>query len=294
MVDVIRTRRRSALAWLRALFGGLSEPFLPFAATTADVPEIEKVHRNSTVSFETPSRGGGFDFRVEIRCEWCAEGRLDQETLGRAIDSHQEAMPQYLLDRVRDIARLYEPFRVEEAELAVNDDLRQGECFENGLVRCRTVAYFQPSPEVLERQRKAALELQDIEHRYAKSALQVELLGQVSEKWRTFLAGGLAGVRQDDDVLSWLTPWAVLLAERPDQAATEVGDMFQQRQKQLDEFGKILERQAKGHQERDLFDFVITNEKQLGHAMRLFGLELPGSPASGGGPAEPLPQQNRS
>ncbi|MFD5033126.1 hypothetical protein ACFWM0_22305 [Streptomyces sp. NPDC058405] len=288
------TPRRGALARFRALFGGRPEPVLPFEAMTVDVPEMVAVHRDSIVSFETPARGGGFDFRVEIRCEWCAEGRLDQDTLSRAIDGYQAAMPQRLTEQVRDIARLHEPFRAEEAELAVNDALQEGDCFDNGLVRCRTVAFLRPSQEVLDQQRKAALELQDIEHRYAKSALQVDLLSQVAERWRTFLAAGLAGGPRDDDTLSWLTPWAVLLAEQPDKAATEVGDMFQQRQKQLDDFVKLLERQAKAYQAQDLFDFVVTNEQQLGHAMRLFGLPLPDSRASGGGPTEPLPRSNRN
>ena len=286
------TPRRGPFAWLRALFGGGLEPVarVPFETVTVDVPEIMSVHRSSAVTFETPAKGDGFGFQVEIRCDWCAEGRLDQEKLNGAIDGYQAAMPQRLTERVRDVARRYEPFRAEEAEHAVNDALREGECFENGLVSCRTVAHLRPAPEVLDRQRKAALELQDIEHRYAKSALQVKLLGEVAEKWRAFLADGLAGVRQDGDALAWLTPWAVLLAEQPDKAATEVGDMFRQRQKQVEEFVRLLEKQAKGYQAQDLFEFVVTNERQLGHAMRLFGLPLPGELDSEGGWSEPLPR----
>ncbi|MFG2176407.1 hypothetical protein ACGFMO_34460 [Streptomyces niveus] len=286
------TTRRGPIAWLRALFGGGADSVvrMPIEAMTVDVPEIVSVHRNSTVAFETPARGDGFGFQVEIRCDWCAEGRLDGERLSRAIDGYQEDMPQRLTERVRDIARRYEPFRAEEAELAVNHALRDGECFENGLVSCRTVAYLRPAPEVLEQQRKAALELQDIEHRYAKSELQVKLLSDVAEQWRVFLAGGLAGVRQNGDALSWLTPWAVLLAEQPDKAATEVGDMFRQRQKQVDEFVRLLEKQAKAYQAQDLFEFVVTNEQQLSHAMKLFGLPLPGELDAEGGLPEPLPR----
>ncbi|MFE3941174.1 hypothetical protein ACFXPV_04725 [Streptomyces sp. NPDC059118] len=283
------TPHRGRFAWLRTLFG--PKPVVrPFEAVAVDVPEFVSVHRNSTVVFETPARGDGFGFQVEIRCDWCAEGRLDEERLSTAIDSYQTAMPQRLTERVRDVARRYEPFRAEEAELAVNQALQEGECFENGLVSCRTVANLQPAPEVLEQQRRAALELQDIEHRYAKSALQVKLLSDVAEKWRAFLVEGLAGVRQSGDAVSWLTPWAVLLAEQPDKAATEVGDMFRQRQKQVDEFVKLLEKQAKGYQAQDLFEFVVTNEQQLGHAMRLFGLPLPGELDSEGGLSEPLPR----
>lgn len=284
------TPRRGPFAWLRALLGGESWLGVPlFHPATVDVPEIEVVHLDSVVSFETPSRGGGFDFLVTIRCDWCAEGRLDQETLGRAIEGYQAGMDQRLRERVRDVVRRYEPFRAEEAELAVNQELEKGECFGNGLVRCRTVALIQPPPEVLEQQRKAALELQDMEHHYAKSALRVKLLSEVAEKWRTFLADGLAGARRSDDTLAWLTPWAVLLAEQPDKAATEVGDMFQQRQKQVEEFVKLLDGQIKGYQAQDLFDFVATNEHRLGHAMRLFGLALPGELKSEDRPHEPLP-----
>lgn len=290
MVDVTSTSRRGPFAWLRGLFSGRPEQGTPFEAVTVEVPEIASVHRNSIVRFETPAKGDGFGFQVEIRCDWCAEGRLDELTLGRALDGYQAVMPERLTERVRDIARHYEPFRAEDAERAVNDHLREGECFENGLVNCRTVAYLQPAPEVLEQQRKAALELQDIEHRYAKSALQVRLLSEVAEKWRAFLAGGLAGVRQNDDALAWLTPWAVLLAEQPDKAATEVGEMFRQRQNQVDGFIKLLEKQSKAYQAQDLFEFVATNERQLSHAMRLFGLPLPGELDSGGEPAEPLPR----
>jgi hypothetical protein len=290
VVDVISASRRGPFAWLRNLFDGRLEQRVPSGAVTVNVPEIVSVHRNSTFNFETPAKGDGFGFQVEIRCDWCAEGRLDQEALGSAVDGYQAGMPQRITERVRDIARRYEPFRAEEAELAVNDHLRDGECFENGLVSCRTVAYLQPAPEVLEQQRKAALELQDIEHRYAKSALQVQLLSEVAEKWRAFLAGGLAGVPQNGDALAWLTPWAVLLAEQPDKAATEVGDMFRQRQDQVDGFVKLLEKQTKAYQAQDLFEFVATSEQQLGHVMRLFGLPLPGELDSERELAEPLPR----
>lgn len=286
------TPRRGPFTWLRTLFGGRadSDARMPVGGLTVDMPEIVSVHRSTTVAFETPAKGGGFEFQVDIRCDWCAEGRLDQETLNLAIDRYRAAMPQRLTERIRDIARLYEPFRTEEAESAVNDALQEGECFEDGLVSCRTVAQLRPAPEVVEEQRKAALELQDIEHRYAKSALQVQLLSEVAEKWRAFLAGGLAGVREKDDALSWLTPWAVLLAEQPDKAATEVGEMFRQRQKQVDEFVKMVEKQAKSYQAQDLFEFVVTNEQNLGHAMRLFGLPMPGRLDAQRGPSEPLPR----
>ncbi|MFE1407089.1 hypothetical protein [Streptomyces sp. NPDC058770] len=286
------TSRRGSFAWLRALLRGGSVPVAgaPFTPVTVEVPEVVSVHRSSTVAFETPAKGDGFRFQVEIRCDWCAEGRLDEEQLGLAIDGYQAAMPQRLAERVRGIARRYEPFRAEEAERAVNDALREGECYESGLVSCRTVACLQPAAAVLEQQRKAALELQDIEHRYAKSALQVKLLNEVAEKWRAFLASGMAGLPLDRDALSWLTPWAVLLAEQPHTAAAEVGDMFRQRQKQVEEFGKLLGKQVKAYQAQDLFDFVVTNEQQLGHAMRLFGLPLPGEPGSADGFSEPLPR----
>ncbi|WP_129814137.1 hypothetical protein [Streptomyces albidoflavus] len=288
MVDVTGTPRRGTFAWLRALFDGRPKPWLSIDAV--DVPESLSVHRESIIRFETPAKGDGFGFQVEVRCDWCAEGRLDQEALARAVDSCEASMPQLLMDRVRSVARRYAPFRAEEAERAVNEHLREGECFENGLVKCRTVAYLQPSPDVLERQRVAALELQDIEHRYAKSSLQVKLLREVAEEWRTFLAGGLAGAERNGDALAWLTPWAVLLAEQPDKAASEVGDMFRQRQNQVDGFVKLLEKQSKAYQAQDLFEFVATNEQQLGHAMRLFGLPLPGDLDAGDGPGEPLPQ----
>ncbi|MFF4604982.1 hypothetical protein ACFY12_19895 [Streptomyces sp. NPDC001339] len=293
------TSRRGPLVWLRALLGREPQAAAPLFESAevnvnVNVPELTAVHQESTVAFETPAAGGGFDFQVEIRCEWCAEGRLDHSALSRAIDGYRSALPQLLTERVRAIAGRYEPFRVAEAEHAVNQELGKGECFENGLVRCRTTAFLRPAPEVLEQQRRAALELQEIEHRYAKSALQVRLLSEVSEQWRAFLAGGLAGVRPDDEASSWLTPWAVLLAEQPDKAATEVGSMFRLRQEHFDRYVKLLGRQHKEYEARDLFEFVAKNEQQLGQAMRLFGLSLPGEDGSGDGPAGPLPRPARN
>ncbi|MEU8822318.1 hypothetical protein [Streptomyces sp. NPDC048636] len=283
------TPRRGPFAWIRAWFGGDMEPAAnPFVQV--DVAELETIHRSTQVTFETPAKGGGFDFLVEIRCDWCAEGRLDLETLRGAIDSYQAAMPQRLSERIRDIARRYEPFHVEEAERSINDALKTGECFEGGLVSCRTVASLQPAPEVVEQQRKAALELQEIEHRYAKSALRVRLLANATQEWREFLASGLVGARRDGDSLSWLTPWAVLLAEQPDKAATEVSVMYQQRQEHVADFIKLLQGQTKNYQSQDIFEFVVANERHLGHAMRLFGLPLPGESGTGDGPAEPLPR----
>jgi hypothetical protein len=292
VVDVTSAPRRGLFTWLRGLFNRTPKP-LPvpsLEAVTVDVPELTSVHRTTTVTFESPAKGDGFDFRVEVRCDWCAEGRFDQETLRAAIDDYEASVHERLAARIREVTRTHEPFHVEEAEHDVNEKLEEGECFENGLVTCRTTAFLAPAPEVLEQQRKAALELQEIEHRYAKSALQVKLLSRVAEEWRHFLAGGMAGMREGDDALAWLTPWAVLLAEQPNKAATEVGEMFQQRQKQVKEFIEYLDKQMKAYQTHDLFEFVVTNERQLGHAMRLFGLPLPGELKSGEGWSEPLPR----
>ncbi|MEV4948726.1 hypothetical protein [Streptomyces sp. NPDC053755] len=289
------TPRRGPISWLRSLFGRQALPDAPvFSPVTVDVPEIAVVHRESVVSFETPAKGGGFDFHVEIRCDWCAEGRLDTYSLSRAVDGYQAALPQRLAERVREITRDYQPFHAQEAERAVNEALREGECFDSGLVTCRTSTVVRPAPEIVEQQRKAALDLQEIEHHYAKSSLRVRLLSEVAEEWRAFLASGLVDVRPDDESASWLTPWAVLLAERPEEAAAEVGAMFRERQKQLDQFVTLVGRQRKEYQAHDLFEFVIDNERQLGRAMRLFGLAPAGESEPGGGPAEPLPQPRSS
>ncbi|MFF7181201.1 hypothetical protein [Streptomyces sp. NPDC008121] len=290
-----RTPRRGPISWLRSLFGRRAEPDAPvFSPVTVDVPEIVKVHRESVVAFETPSKGGGFDFRIEIRCDWCAEGRLDTLALSRAVDGYQADLPQRLAERVREITRHYEPFHAQDAEQAVNEALREGECFDSGLVTCRTSTVVRPPQEIVDQQRKAALELQQIEHDYAKSSLRVRLLGEVAEEWRAFLASGLVDVGPDDESASWLTPWAVLLAERPEEAASEVSAMFRERQKQLDQFITLVGRQRKEYQAHDLFEFVTDNERQLGRAMRLFGLVPAGEPGPAVGPPEPLPQPRSS
>ncbi|WP_461005488.1 hypothetical protein [Streptomyces capparidis] len=275
------TPRRGPLGWLRALFGGTR----PAEPPVVDVPEINGVNRVTTVTFDTPALGSGFCFQVEVRCDWCAQGRLDIATLSHAIDVHQAAMPHRLAERVRDAARQYEPFHVEAAERAVNEAL-EDECFDNGLVTCHSTAYLRPAPEVLEQQRQAALELQRIEHRYAKSALQVRLLEEVCEQWRSFLARGLVNVRGDERTAAWLTPWAVLFTEQPDQAATGVAELFSQRREQFDQFIGLLGRQVKEYEAQDLFDFVAKNERQLAHAMQLFGLPTPEE--AGNGPDDPL------
>ncbi|MEO3973818.1 hypothetical protein [Streptomyces sp. CAU 1734] len=280
---------RGLFSRLRRLFGGRPDSSPPFPGLPVNVPERMVVHRGSLVSFTTPSKGDGYDFQVSIRCDWCAEGRFDGETLNLAIDEYESTMPLLLEGLVREVAREFAPFRVEAAELAVNKSLSTEMCFANGLVSCRSVARLQPAPEVLEWQRAAARELHAIEHRYAKSALQVRLLSRTAEEWRDFLAEGLVNAPQDEDTLSWLTPWAVLLAEQPDRAASEVGEMFQQRRRQVEDFVKLVDSQASRYQAHDLFDFVATNERNLGHAMRVFGLPLPGKPEPEGVQPGPLP-----
>ncbi|MFF8955084.1 hypothetical protein [Streptomyces sp. NPDC014894] len=274
----------------RFLGGGRSEAFQPFPGLPVDVPEKVTVHRGSLVSFTTPSKGDGYAFQVDIHCDWCAEGRFDRETLTYAIDEYESTMPQRLEELVRDVARGFDPFRVEAAEHAVNKELGKGGCIAEGMVSCRSIARLQPAPEVLEWQRTAARDLHAIEHRYAKSALQVRLLSRTAEQWRTFLAEGLVDTPQSQDTLSWLTPWAVLLADQPDKAASEVGEMFRQRRQQVDDFVKIVEGQTNRYQAHDLFDFVATNERNLGHAMRVFGLPLPGEPDPGSVQPGPLPR----
>ncbi|MEV3870683.1 hypothetical protein [Streptomyces sp. NPDC049906] len=277
---------RGLFSRLRRFFGrGRSDVVPPFPGLPVDVPEKVTMHRGSLVSFTTPCKGDAYAFRVDVHCDWCAEGRFDRETLNLEIDAHESTVSQRLEELVRGVAREFDPFRVQAAEHAVNSALGQDACLSNGVVSCRPVARLQPAPEVLKWQQDAARELHDIEHHYAKSALRVQLLHRTAEQWRDFLAGGLVGALEGEDALSWLTPWAVLLAEQPDKAADEVGEMFRQRRSEVKDFLTLLERQTNGYQSHDLFEFVATRETQLGHAMRVFGLPLPGEE----GPNHPLP-----
>lgn len=290
-------RRRGLRTWLRSVFGTA-------AYRGVDLPEVLTVHRTTTITLETPAKGGGFVFHLDIRCDWCAEGRYDEEALNRSIDTYEEGLSQRLCDRIRRPAQEHEPYRVEAAERAVNEALAEGECFENGLVRCATLAHVRPAPEVRDRQQEAALRCQQIEHEYDLSRLRVHRLREVSAHWRDFLAeglvtgieGGADGTRaraltpREVELLSWITPWAVLLAERPEQAAVQVTEMFDQRSRQVGQFIKYLGDQTKAYQHMDLFDFVVTNEQQLAHAMRVFGMPMPGDLTPPTGPPDPLPR----
>ncbi|MFI1383893.1 hypothetical protein [Embleya sp. NPDC020886] len=290
-------RRRGLRTWLRSVFRSPVH-------VGADLPELLTVHRTTTISLETPARGGGFMFHLDIRCDWCAEGRHDEAALQRSIDTYQEGLSDRLADRIRKPAQEHEPYRVEDAERAVNAVLADGECFENGLVRCATLARVQPAPEVRDREQEAALRRQQIEHEYDLSRLRVRRLREVSAHWRDFLAeglvtgieGGADGTRtraltpHEVETLSWTTPWAVLLAERPQEAAVQVARMFDERTGQVQLFIDYLSAQTKAYQQMDIFDFVVTNEEQLGRAMKVFGMPMPGGPTSRSGPPEPLPR----
>ncbi|MFI6584165.1 hypothetical protein [Embleya sp. NPDC050493] len=294
-------RRRGLRTWLRSLFGSPTHGGV-------DLPEVLTVHRTTTISLETPARGNGFMFHLDVRCDWCAEGRYDEAALHRSIDTYQEGLSDRLADRIRKPAQEHEPYRVEDAERAVNAALAEGECFENGLVRCATLAQVRPAPEVRDREQEAALRRQQIEHEYDLSRLRVRRLREVSAHWRDFLAeglvtgieGGADGTRtraltpHEVETLSWITPWAVLLAERPEEAAVQVARMFDQRTGQVQSFIDYLSAQTRAYQQMDIFDFVVTNEKQLKSAMQVFGLPMPGALTPRSGPSEPLPRFDES
>lgn len=236
------------------------------------------VHRPATIQFRVPAQGDGYDFSVVVHFTWCVTGHAHPEALAARADELQFCLKESLVARVRAVSRDFAAYEAAEAETRfdrVVEELFSGTTLEfvskgqpDGEARPiehRTIVGMErPVRDV---QREAATRRQNAINEDDLARLLVEQFGGRRLMWQRFLESGRS---------EWLTPYAVALAERPEQVASVVERMARDLRAEARELTEYIVGQVRSYKERDAFDLMMENDHVMRHLMKIMGVaELP-------------------
>ena len=103
-------------------------------------------------------------------------------------------------------------------------------------------------------------------HGHHLAKLLRQQLGQRRGWWEDFINEGLG---------DWLTPYAVKLAEDPDDVSGVLTQLRDGQRERIEELAGTVEEQARGYRESDDFETMLTNETVLRHLVQTIGLQVP-------------------
>ncbi|GGK79776.1 hypothetical protein Sme01_46060 [Sphaerisporangium melleum] len=273
--DASRPRGGPVRRWLsrvtQAVFGRepldtqTPAPILPVTSTT-------RVTR--TLSFPTPAKSDAYDFTIEVDFCLCVTGTLQGEPLRAKIDRRLADLLTVAQAAARPVARTFPPFRPGPAEPAIAASVRQavGQALvsapdEDGLVfECTTAVRVHMDPAIRDLQRRSVTEQIQFESRYELSEQAADRLGELRGVWSKFIKDGLP---------HWETPYAVVMAQKPAQAADTLFRMRKDRQAEARDLVGTVAKVAEGHERMDLLEFVLATDSALGRTYDLLGIAHP-------------------
>ncbi len=246
-------------------------PLVMPALLNADEPSDE-------FTIETPAMGEAFNFLIRVRCTWHvqavatdAEKEEKTEEIRKFIEKSRPVMRYRIEAHVRPVARKYPPYLAAEAEAELREKII--DCLKDGDVRVEVQTRVDVSDPVRE-------ELQKVwrERLIAEGALKnahVALLGALQKSWQGLLVQGLEGVgAMKEAEHSWLAPYALALAENPEQAAKYLTDVLETRVRHAEELLGELGMLAVDDR-AEAIEFAFHSESALRRLLMYLDLPLP-------------------
>lgn len=290
-------RGGSPRTWWTRAWRRFTGPFrLRWVTTSTRMPTLLDVHEPSEeFSFETPALGDAFLFRVRVRCSWTVQATASEEEkkakiaeIRKFIEESRAITRDRIEERVRPIARTFPPYRPAEAEKALNETI--SDCLNDGDVRVTVRTWVDVSDPV-----RADLQAIWHERLVAESATELDsvlkkahvtLLGELQEEWRKLLVAGLVGIGAVDEAKTrWLAPYALALAEDPNNAAGYLKDALEGRvdhaERLLTDLGMLaIDERA------EAIEFAFQSQSALHRLLMYLGVPVPApSGAAAGGDA---------
>lgn len=257
------------------------------------MPTLLDVHEPSEdFEFETPALGDAFNFRVRVRCSWTVQATASDEEMDEKIAEIREFIAKSraitrdrIEERVRPVARTFAPYRAAQAEKALNATI--SDCLNDGDVRVTVRTWVDVTDPVREDLKKvwhdrlmadSAAELQGIlkkEH--------VKLLGELQDAWRQLLIGGLEGIGAVDEAnATWLAPYALRLAENPENAAKCLHEALELRVGHAEQLLADLGVLAMDDRV-EAIEFAFQSQSALHRLLMYLGVPVPSLSGVGGG-----------
>lgn len=270
----------------------VEDPFPP----PIKMPTLLDVHEPSEeFSYETPALGDAFNFRVRVRCSWTVQATASEEEMEEKIAEVREFIEKSrtltrdrIEERVRPVARTFAPYRAAEAEKALNETI--SDCLNDGDVRVTVRTWVDVSDPVRE-------DLQRVWHERliadGGSELAGDLkkqhvrqLGELQGEWRKLLIAGLAGIGAVDEAnATWLAPYALKLAEDPENAAGYLKDVLQRRVDHAEQL--LADLGALAIDDRvEAIEFAFQSQSALHRLLMYLGVPIPAKSGATGGDAD--------
>jgi hypothetical protein len=292
------SRRRSPGTWWTDTWRRFTDSFRRTWQFRPSIrtPELLDIHSPSEeFSFETPARGDAFTFRVRVRCSWTVQATAPEEEkkakiaeIRKFIEQSRAVTRDRIEERVRPIARTFPPYRAAEAEKALNETI--SDCLNDGDVRVTVRTWVDVSDPVrvdlqaVWHERLVAVSASELDSTLKKA--HVTMLGELQEEWRKLLVAGMVGIGDVEEAKTrWLAPYALALAEDPENAAGYLKDALEGRvghaQQLLTDLGMIaIDDRA------EAIEFAFQSESALLRLLMYLGVPVPArSEATVGGDA---------
>ncbi|MFI5915684.1 hypothetical protein [Dactylosporangium sp. NPDC051541] len=275
-VDPSKPRRGRLRRWVgRVLRNLIGEP--PTVITSAPpivLPVSRTVNRVRTVTFTTPAKGDSYEFTVNVDLCFCATGAAAAERLDAKLDGRLPDLIAEVKAAARPIAREFPPFRPGVAEPRVARAIQQateaalaGVPDEDGVyLTCSARSRVDMPEEVRQLQRLALAEQVKFESRYEQSEQSAQRLGELREVWSKFIRDGLP---------SWVTPYALAMAQQPAQVAPLLFKLRDDRKAEAAKLVDAVAAVAAGHERMDLLEFALATDSALSKTYELLGIAAP-------------------
>ncbi|GLZ02893.1 hypothetical protein Acsp03_03600 [Actinomadura sp. NBRC 104412] len=258
------------------LYPGIGTRLVRLLSRSRD--RFRAVHWPDSFEFRVPAKGDGYDFFVVVNFTWCVTGHAYGEKLISRASEHREILRDRAAARLRGVSRDFPPYEAGAAEKTFHGTLGElfaGTCltYASGTVddgAARPIEHYtllRLDKPVRKAQREAWSSRQEAHNRHEEARMLAAQLGEQRLLWREFLSNGQA---------DWLTPYAMALAENPEDAAKITEKMTGDRYDKARELATHIEKQVREYNARDAFDLMVQNDLVLRHLLRLIG--VPGLP----------------
>jgi hypothetical protein len=267
----------------------------PFPSPTK-MPGLLDIHEPSEkFSFETPALGDAFNFHVRVRCSWTVQATASEKEKKKKVAEVREFIKKNraitrdrVEERVRPVARTFPPYRAAEAEKALNETI--SDCLNDGNVRVTVRTWVDVSDPVRDDLQKVWSErlVADSADELAGSLKKehVRLLGELQNAWRKLLIAGLEGIGAVDEAkAAWLAPYALRLAEHPENAAEYLEEILEKRVEHAEQLLTDLGVLAMDDRV-EAIEFAFQSQSALHRLLMYLGVPLPSPSGLAGGDAD--------
>jgi hypothetical protein len=217
-------------------------------------------------TFSSPATDPAYDFTIEA---YYRKTEMNRRRTSPWLDERERIRTSVLVrETAREISREYSIYEPGAAERAINAELvrRLGEGGRVDRSVWSARVEVRPPDEVREMLRKDLKGRYEIESRARANGLLLDMTDQLNQRWAAFLKG---------TAKTPAAPYALKLAEKPENFAEVLQEMLNERNKDTDEWLTLVTRIVEAHRDAGILDLVVESDTVLRKTLEMMGIELP-------------------